>query len=78
MLNLVYRYAIALAVFLFVVVSDPALTDDKTGPSDNEARFVIVIAVDRDGIVAMPYSAEGMYRGYVREDGKTDVRIYEY
>ena len=39
---------------------------------------ISVIAVDKDGHVAMPYSGEGMFRGYVREDGKSDVRIYEH
>jgi beta-aspartyl-peptidase (threonine type) len=38
---------------------------------------ISVIAVDKNGNITMPYSGEGMYRGYVREDGKTDVRIYE-
>ena len=35
------------------------------------------IAVDRDGNIATPYTGDGMYRGWVREDGKIEVRIHE-
>lgn len=35
-----------------------------------------VIAVDRDGNVAMPFSGDGMYRGYVREGDESVVEIY--
>lgn len=35
-----------------------------------------VIAVDRYGNVAMPFRAEGMYRGVIREDGKPKVWIF--
>jgi len=34
------------------------------------------IAVDRSGNVATPFNSQGMYRGYVREDGKSFVAIY--
>lgn len=37
---------------------------------------ISAVAVDADGNVAMPYSGNGMYRGFVREDGNYDVRIY--
>jgi beta-aspartyl-peptidase (threonine type) len=36
-----------------------------------------LIAVDKDGNIAMPFCTEGMYRGYVREDGKKTVKIYK-
>jgi beta-aspartyl-peptidase (threonine type) len=36
-----------------------------------------LIALDRDGNLAMPYNTEGMYRGYVTQDGKVVVRIYK-
>jgi len=36
-----------------------------------------VIALDRDGHVAMPFNTEGMYRGYVGPDGKIVVKIYK-
>ncbi len=38
---------------------------------------ISVVAVDQDGSVTMPYSGDGMYRGFVREDGVYEVRIYE-
>jgi beta-aspartyl-peptidase (threonine type) len=36
-----------------------------------------VIVVDREGDIAMTYTGDGMYRGWVREDGKIEVRIHE-
>lgn len=36
-----------------------------------------LIAVDKDGNIALPFCTEGMYRGYVREDGKKTVMIYK-
>ncbi len=36
-----------------------------------------VIAIDCQGNIAMPFNSEGMYRGYIREDGKAVVLIYE-
>jgi beta-aspartyl-peptidase (threonine type) len=36
-----------------------------------------VIAVDRDGNIAMPFNTEGMYRGHVGPDGKIVVQIYK-
>jgi beta-aspartyl-peptidase (threonine type) len=36
-----------------------------------------VIALDRQGNVAMPFNSEGMYRGYVKADGKATVEIYK-
>ena len=35
------------------------------------------VAVDRHGNVSMPYSGDGMYRGFVRQDGDFVIRIYE-
>ncbi|NOK05255.1 MULTISPECIES: isoaspartyl peptidase/L-asparaginase family protein [Myxococcus] len=35
-----------------------------------------VIAMDREGNVAMPFNSAGMYRGYVGEDGKPVVAIF--
>ncbi|WP_163783429.1 isoaspartyl peptidase/L-asparaginase family protein [Myxococcus vastator] len=35
-----------------------------------------VIAMDRDGNVAMPFNSAGMYRGYVGEDGEPVVAIF--
>lgn len=36
-----------------------------------------VIAVDRNGNVAMPFNSEGMYRGYIKADGKHEILIYK-
>src|SRR5690606_5512683 len=36
-----------------------------------------LIAVDKDGNIAMPFCTEGMYRGYVKEGGKNVVEIYK-
>jgi beta-aspartyl-peptidase (threonine type) len=36
-----------------------------------------VIALDKNGNFAMPFNTEGMYRGYIREDGKPVVFIYK-
>jgi beta-aspartyl-peptidase (threonine type) len=35
------------------------------------------VAMDRSGKIAMPFTGDGMYRGWVREDGKIDVRIFD-
>ena len=36
-----------------------------------------LIAVDKDGNIAMPFCTKGMYRGYVKEGGKRVVEIYK-
>ncbi|MCY1044226.1 isoaspartyl peptidase/L-asparaginase [Corallococcus sp. bb12-1] len=36
-----------------------------------------VIAMDRQGNVAMPFNSSGMYRGYIGEDGKPNVAIFQ-
>jgi len=36
-----------------------------------------LIALDRNGNIAMPFNSEGMYRGYVKADGKSEVMIYK-
>ncbi|MFB0514999.1 MAG: isoaspartyl peptidase/L-asparaginase, partial [Candidatus Neomarinimicrobiota bacterium] len=35
-----------------------------------------LVAIDKDGYVAMPFNTEGMYRGYVDENGQVVVKIY--
>ncbi|MEE9561695.1 MAG: beta-aspartyl-peptidase, partial [Thermoanaerobaculia bacterium] len=32
---------------------------------------------DNKGNIAMPFNTEGMYRGYIRDDGKPVVQIYK-
>lgn len=36
-----------------------------------------IIAIDHEGNIAMPFNSEGMYRGYVGENGKIVVEIYK-
>lgn len=36
-----------------------------------------VIAIDRQGNMAMPFNTEGMYRGYVNSEGEIVVKIYK-
>ena len=36
-----------------------------------------LIALDKDGNVAMPFNTAGMYRGYVTESGKITIEIYK-
>ncbi|HTS43554.1 MAG TPA: isoaspartyl peptidase/L-asparaginase [Puia sp.] len=36
-----------------------------------------LIAVDKDGNFAMPFDTEGMYRGYIKDDGTSEVKIYK-
>ncbi|MEI9946398.1 MAG: isoaspartyl peptidase/L-asparaginase [Chitinophagaceae bacterium] len=36
-----------------------------------------LIAVDKNGNIAMPFCTEGMYRGYIKEDGRKIVSIYK-
>ena len=36
-----------------------------------------IIAIDKDGNIAMPFNTDGMYRGYIRENGETVVKIYK-
>lgn len=36
-----------------------------------------VIALDRNGNMAMPFNSAGMYRGYIKAGGKSEVRIFK-
>lgn len=36
-----------------------------------------LIAVDKNGNIAMPFCTEGMYRGYIKSNGETAVKIYK-
>ena len=35
-----------------------------------------VIALDKDGNIAMPFNTPGMYRGYVTADGTITIMFY--
>jgi beta-aspartyl-peptidase (threonine type) len=36
-----------------------------------------LIAVDKFGNITMPFCTEGMYRGFVKSSGETEVKIYK-
>jgi beta-aspartyl-peptidase (threonine type) len=36
-----------------------------------------LIAVDKNGNLAMVFNTAGMYRGYIKNDGKADIKIYK-
>ena len=36
-----------------------------------------IIALDRNGNIAMPFCTEGMYRGYIKSDGSKLIRIFK-
>jgi beta-aspartyl-peptidase (threonine type) len=36
-----------------------------------------LIAIDREGSIALPFNTSGMYRGYVYPNGKFVVEIYK-
>jgi L-asparaginase / beta-aspartyl-peptidase len=36
-----------------------------------------IIAVDKDGNIAMPFCTQGMYRGYIKSNGERVVKIYK-
>ena len=36
-----------------------------------------LVAMDKDGHIAMPFNTFGMYRGYIRSNGKAHVFLYE-
>lgn len=36
-----------------------------------------LIAVDKNGNIAMPFNTTGMYRGYITSDGKKEIKIYK-
>jgi beta-aspartyl-peptidase (threonine type) len=36
-----------------------------------------LIAVDKNGNIAMPFCTEGMYRGFINREGKMEIKIYK-
>lgn len=36
-----------------------------------------LVAIDREGNIAMPFNTAGMYRGFVGPDGRPNVQIYK-
>lgn len=47
---------------------------DKIGKMGGDGGL---IALDRNGNLAMPFNTEGMYRGAITADGKIEVKIYK-
>ncbi|WP_229248690.1 isoaspartyl peptidase/L-asparaginase family protein [Dyadobacter sandarakinus] len=66
-----------------------ALMEYKGMTLDEAAREVVmkklverggeggVIALDRQGNISMPFNSEGMYRGYIKSDEKSEILIYK-
>lgn len=46
---------------------------DKIGASGGDGG---IIALDREGNIAMPFNTAGMYRGSITEDGRISIAIY--
>jgi beta-aspartyl-peptidase (threonine type) len=36
-----------------------------------------LIAVDKDGNIAMPFCTAGMYRGFIKSNGEKQIKIYK-
>jgi beta-aspartyl-peptidase (threonine type) len=36
-----------------------------------------LIAIDKNGNIAMPFCTEGMYRGYIKSNGETEIKMYK-
>ena len=36
-----------------------------------------LIAVDKNGNIALPFCTSGMYRGYIDRNGKMEIKIYK-
>jgi beta-aspartyl-peptidase (threonine type) len=49
-------------------------TIDKVGAMGGNGGL---IALDRAGNITMPFNSEGMYRGFIKEDGRSQVLIYK-
>lgn len=75
------RWAVAYDICARVAYREEPLARAATTVIDDVLRPVGgsggVIALDREGNLAMPFNTPGMYRGYVRADGVPHVAIYE-
>lgn len=66
-----------------------ALMEYKNMPLDEAARVAVmekftelggdggVIAIDREGSIAMPFNSPGMYRGWMKADGSSEIQIFK-
>ena len=36
-----------------------------------------VVHVDKEGNIAMPFNTQGMYRGYIKSNGETEIKMYK-
>jgi beta-aspartyl-peptidase (threonine type) len=75
------RYAVAYDICARVELQGMAIEKAADVVINKELKQVGgsggVIALDNKGNFAMPFNTEGMYRGYIRDDGKPVVRIYK-
>jgi len=47
------------------------------GKTDGEVADGGLIAVDKNGNISMPFNSAGMYRGYIDQNGKMEIKIYK-
>jgi beta-aspartyl-peptidase (threonine type) len=72
-----------------VIAHDIAALMEYQGKSIQEAADIVIhnkltkmggtggiIAMDANGIISLTFNTEGMYRGYIYEDGKAIIKIY--
>ena len=75
------RYAVAYDICARVELQGMAIEKAADLVINDELKRVGgsggVIALDNKGNIAMPFNTEGMYRGYIRDDGKPVVQIYK-
>ena len=58
-------------------ISLPEAAEQALGEAKRLGGAGGLIAVDKDGNVALPFNTSGMYRGYLRDNGKFIIDIYK-
>lgn len=67
----------ALSTIVVLVLSIIQVAEAK--PKEKFALVIHggVICIDAKGNIAMPFNTKGMYRGYIKSDGKAVTLIYK-
>ncbi len=74
--------------FLSIAISQPELCRYRGLPLKEAAQTVLdkvaklggtggLIAIDKNGNIALPFNTSGMYRGYIDATGKPMIEIYK-
>jgi beta-aspartyl-peptidase (threonine type) len=74
------RFGVAHEVAARIIHRGERLVDAARAVIDDVGRIGGsggLVAVDRDGEVALPFNCSGMYRGYVKHDGIVYTAIYD-